>query len=63
MNASVDRHEQLKFLAVVKDEWLAENGFLTPTLKIVRNNIEDAYNSALGRWYASKSKVLWFGEW
>ena len=63
VNASVDRHEQLKFLAVVKDEWLAENGFLTPTLKIVRNNIEDAYKSELDGWYASKRKVLWFGEW
>ena len=23
VNASVDRHEQLKFMAVVKDDWLA----------------------------------------
>lgn len=63
VNAAVDQHEQLEFLAVVKDEWLPENGFLTPTQKIVRNKIETAYKPEWDGWYASKKKVVWFGEW
>ena len=36
----LDSIEQLQFLSIVKDEWTAENGFLTPTLKIKRGKIE-----------------------
>ncbi|MGH8539329.1 MAG: AMP-binding protein, partial [Stenotrophobium sp.] len=32
VNATLDPHEQLDFLALVKDPWNIENGFITPTL-------------------------------
>jgi len=32
-------YEHLQFLSVVKDEWLPENGFLTPTLKLKRKEL------------------------
>jgi long-chain acyl-CoA synthetase len=59
VNKDLDNVEQLQFLSVVKDEWTAENGFLTPTLKIKRGKIEDAYKSQVPGWYAQKSKVVW----
>lgn len=61
VNPTLDGHEQLQFLVVVKDEWLPENGFLTPTQKIKRTTIEDTYQPKVDGWYAEKKKVIWYG--
>lgn len=58
VNPLLDQHEHLQFLVVVKDEWLPENGFLTPTQKIKRGKIEDTYKSNNEEWYGSKKKVI-----
>ena len=59
INAGLDIVEQLQFFSVVNDEWLPENGFLTPTLKIKRGKIEEAYASQVAGWYAQNRKVVW----
>ncbi len=59
VNKTVDPHEQLAFITVVSDEWSIENSFLTPTLKLKRNVVEDAYQAKVDGWYAQKQKVIW----
>jgi len=59
INASLDPHEQLQFIVVVKDLWTIENDFLTPTMKMKRNAIEDEYNPYMKAWYSSKQAVIW----
>ncbi len=59
VNASVDPHEKLQFMVVVKDQWTIENDFLTPTMKMKRNVIEDEYNQLMEGWYAARQKVIW----
>ena len=59
VNAALDPHERLQFLAVVRDEWLIENGFLTPTMKIKRNVVEETYAPLNDGWYAAGSPVVW----
>tara|TARA_R110002073_G_scaffold25430_3_gene84395 strand:+ start:10962 stop:12635 length:1674 start_codon:yes stop_codon:yes gene_type:complete len=59
VNNSVDPHEQLQFMVVVKDQWLIENDFLTPTMKIKRNIVEDVYKPMQDQWYGSKQKLIW----
>lgn len=59
VNAKLDPHEQLQFAVVVKEPWTIENGFLTPTMKIKRNEIEAAYESFLEAWYAAGERVIW----
>jgi long-subunit acyl-CoA synthetase (AMP-forming) len=61
INAELEPHETLAFLAVVRDEWQIENGFLTPSMKIRRAVIEKAYEPELDRWYAAARPVLWQG--
>jgi len=61
VNPKFDGHEHLQFLVVVKDDWLPENGFLTPTQKIKRAVIEDTYDPKVEGWYAAKKKVIWDG--
>lgn len=58
VNPTLDQHEQLQFLVVVQDEWLPENGFLTPTQKIKRGTIEETYGTNNEEWYGSKKKVI-----
>lgn len=59
VNAALDKHERLRRLVVVKDNWAVDNGFLTPTLKIKRNVIEDRYGPRFEEWSARSEAVLW----
>lgn len=61
VNPKLDGHEQLDFIVIVKDEWLPENGFLTPTQKIKRATIEEAYAKHTDAWYGQKKKIIWYG--
>jgi long-chain acyl-CoA synthetase len=61
VNSTLDGHEQLDFIAIVEEEWLPENGFLTPTQKIVRRKIEETYVPNNDTWYAAKKKIIWHG--
>ncbi len=59
VNASLDQHEALGFLAVVKDEWAIENGFVTPTMKIKRAAIEESYQPSFDAWNDAGQAVVW----
>ncbi|HEY5925639.1 MAG TPA: AMP-binding protein [Kofleriaceae bacterium] len=61
VNAQLESHETLAFAAVVRDVWQPDNGFLTPTLKIKRAEIERAYEASLDGWYETKQPVVWQG--
>ncbi|MGB0956092.1 MAG: AMP-binding protein [Panacagrimonas sp.] len=58
-NAGLDPHEQMKFLVIVGETWSIANGFLTPTMKIKRNIIEDHYASKIDDWFAQKKTIIW----
>jgi long-chain acyl-CoA synthetase len=59
VNRDLARHEQLAFLAVVDDDWLPENGFLTPTLKVKRARVESAYGPLAPLWLRQGQRVVW----
>ncbi len=59
VNKGLDPHEQVEFLAVVKEVWAVDNGFLTPTLKLKRAAIEAQYGKDAGGWYERGEKVVW----
>lgn len=59
VNKTVDPHEQLAFVIIVSDEWSIGNSFLTPTLKLKRNVVEDTYEGNVNEWYAKRQKVVW----
>jgi hypothetical protein len=48
VNAQFDPHERLDFVAIVPEQWTVESGFVTPTLKIKRNVVEQHYAAASG---------------
>jgi long-chain acyl-CoA synthetase len=59
INAALPLQEQLAFLALAKDEWLPENGFLTPTMKLKRSRIEETYSPLAKGWYAENKPIVW----
>jgi len=59
INARLDPHEQLECLVVVKDAWTVDNGFITPTFKVKRNRIEEAYGPMFERWVGAHRRVVW----
>jgi long-subunit acyl-CoA synthetase (AMP-forming) len=59
VNREVEVFERLQFLAIVKDPWLIENGFLTPTMKMKRSILEDTYGPKVEDWYGANRRVLW----
>jgi long-subunit acyl-CoA synthetase (AMP-forming) len=61
VNRQVEEFEELGFLVVVSEEWQIENGFLTPTMKLKRNVVEEHYGALVEKWYAHKSAVVWHG--
>ena len=59
INLTLDPHEQLKCLVVVTTAWTVDNDLITPTFKVKRNRIEDAYARHYERWESSNQKVSW----
>jgi len=59
INTALPHHERLAFLALVKDEWLPENGFLTPTMKLKRSRLEETYGPLANGWYAENKPIVW----
>lgn len=58
-NTELEEHEKLACLVVVREAWTIEDGFLTPTMKIKRSEIENHYLSQVDQWYAGRESVIW----
>ncbi len=59
INAKLEPHEKMDFLAVVTTAWTPENGFVTPTLKVKRPRIEEAYAPHFDAWLLLGQPVVW----
>jgi long-chain acyl-CoA synthetase len=59
INQKLERHEQLRFFAVVAQPWSVENGYLTPTLKVRRSCVEDLLSSFYDDLQNSGQPVFW----
>jgi long-subunit acyl-CoA synthetase (AMP-forming) len=57
VNAELESHQKLDCLIVANDNWTIENDFLTPTLKIKRNLLEDRYGKIAQA--ASGQSIVW----
>ena len=58
INNTLEKHEKIKKIIVLKDSWSIENNILTPTLKIKRASIEKKYKEFYDYWYKSEERIL-----
>ena len=59
VNQSCDNHEKISTLIVFKEAWAEDGGFFTPTLKLKRHIIDQAYKQNYTQWEASESNLIW----
>jgi long-chain acyl-CoA synthetase len=61
VNAAIDKHERMKKVVVMKEEWTIDNDLLTPTMKVKRNVLEKRVEDCYMRWYSAPETVVWEG--
>jgi len=62
LNQQLDPHERLSCLVLDPTPWTVASGFITPTLKVKRNQIEDAYGSFFEAWTAQSKTIVWMDD-
>ena len=59
VNETLDPHEQLDCLVIVREAWTVDNDLVTPTLKVKRNRIEAVYSQHYERWVGARRPIVW----
>lgn len=59
VNKLFDKHEKMKKIIVMREEWTVDNNLLTPTLKVKRNILEKAKNAHYEKWYKDANTIIW----
>jgi len=59
VNETLDPHEQLDCLVIVREAWTVDNDLVTPTLKVKRNRIEAVYSQHYEHWVGARRPVVW----
>lgn len=59
VNPGLESYERMTKAVVMKENWTIENGLLTPTLKVKRNQVEKIHQQFYPKWFEEKGKVIW----
>lgn len=59
INPDLQKYEKLEKAVILKDEWTIENGLMTPTLKVKRNEVEKIHLPKYPMWYQKEGMVVW----
>ena len=58
VNPNLEKHETIKKVIVMKEDWNVDNGLTTPTLKVKRNRIEKIHQPYYKQWFETSEKVI-----
>lgn len=58
-NSTADGYKKVKKIILLSEDWKPENGLTTPTLKIKRAKIDEAFSSKYQNWYNATEEVIW----
>lgn len=60
VNPKLESYEKLEKAVIMKGEWTVENGLLTPTLKVKRNEVEKIHLPKYPAWYHTQpGMIVW----
>lgn len=59
VNTTLEPHEAIGKIVVVKDPWTIDNNLMTPTMKVKRNEIEKRYHALIAKEGETRNKVSW----
>jgi long-chain acyl-CoA synthetase len=58
VNPTLEKHEKIEKVIIMKEDWNVENGLTTPTLKIKRNAVEKIHKPYYKQWFEMEDKVI-----
>jgi long-chain acyl-CoA synthetase len=59
LNPSLQSYERIEKVVILPEPWTVENGLMTPTLKVKRNELEKRYLGRYSEWYHQPGEVVW----
>jgi long-chain acyl-CoA synthetase len=60
VNKTLEPHEEIAKVIIVRDAWSIDNGLMTPTMKVKRNEIEKRYGDIVEKAAADRgTRVVW----
>lgn len=62
VNKDLQNYEKIKKVVLMEEEWTIENGFLTPTLKIKRNKIEEIHKHNYPHWFSQPEEIIFIED-
>ena len=58
VNPALETYEKLEKIVIMKTDWSVENGLLTPTLKVKRNEVEKIHLPKYPTWYHTQPGIV-----
>jgi long-chain acyl-CoA synthetase len=58
VNPTLESYEKLEKMVIMKNDWTVENGLITPTLKVKRNEVEKIHLPKYPTWYHTQPGVV-----
>ena len=58
INPTLEKHEKIQKVVIMKEDWTVDNGLTTPTLKVKRNSIEKIHQDFYKSWFTQKERVI-----
>lgn len=62
VNKDLENYERLNAAVIMNNDWTIENGLITPSLKVKRNEVEKIHLPKYPHWYGLHRKVVWENE-
>ncbi len=59
VNNTLEKHERIRQLYLVNEDWNTDNGLLTPTLKMRRQPIEERYSVLIEKYQSNRKVIIW----
>jgi long-chain acyl-CoA synthetase len=58
VNKTLEKHEKIEKIVIMKEDWTVDNGLATPTLKLKRNAIEKIHQPYYKSWFDLDDSVI-----
>ena len=58
LNKTLEKHERIEKIVILEKSWTVENGLLTPSLKVKRNELEKIYLPHYPMWYSKPTTIV-----
>lgn len=58
LNKTLEKHERIEKIVILANNWTVENGLLTPSLKVKRNELEKIYLPHYPMWYSKPTTIV-----